>query len=150
MKPRRRLRNGHAGGWLRDALLEALEYRWVDQHDWWNYIEIDFESAREQRWWYTSSPKRRAQWLLGQLWHCIDIVPTDVRRDFADAEDEWKFATYRDLARHLAQDLKEIPASGPIQLTQEQEEDLAERKKWENLRKQAQAAEARNCTRKLV
>ena len=62
---------GHAGGHLREALLEALDY----QDDWWMHIEIDFNLERHNKWWSRLSGRRRASWLLGQLWNCTDIVP---------------------------------------------------------------------------
>ena len=114
MSPKRSKRlhlYGHAGGHLRDALLNALEYRFQDPGDWWNHIEIDFTSERDQRWLASCSPKRRAQWLLGQLWHCTDIVPSYVSRQFIESgevEKEVEVCTYARLARFLARDLKPI------------------------------------------
>jgi hypothetical protein len=104
-------RCGHAGGHLRDALLDALQHRYPDDAKWWNHIEIDFNEERDNRWFQKCSPRRRAQWLLGQLWHCTDIVPGDVRREVAsndpDLSDEWQVGTFAELARYLAQDLTE-------------------------------------------
>jgi hypothetical protein len=97
-------RCGHAGGHLRGALLEALEYRWEGDGDWWNHIEIDFYSECDNRWFAGCSPKRRAQWLLGQLWHCTDIVPGLVRQELED--EGHNVGTYARLVRLLAEDLK--------------------------------------------
>ena len=44
-------RYGHAGGHLRDALLEALEYQHMQQDDWWKHIELDFTDDHHNRWW---------------------------------------------------------------------------------------------------
>jgi hypothetical protein len=112
-----RLRHtGHAGGHLRDALLDALEHRYVDDPQWWNYIEIDFNEEGDSRWFQKCSPRRRAQWLLGQLWHCTDVVPGDVRREVAsndpDMTNERQVGTFARLARYLARDLREAEHQG--------------------------------------
>ncbi len=38
---------GHAGGHLRDALLEALDHN----EDWWKNITMDFYRERHNLWW---------------------------------------------------------------------------------------------------
>lgn len=68
-------RYGHAGEHLRDALLEALEYQHMQHDDWWTHIELDFTDDSHNRWWERLSDKRRARWLLGQLWNCTDALP---------------------------------------------------------------------------
>src|SRR6266849_6094065 len=93
---------GHAGGHLRDALLESLE-QYGDE--WWEHVEIDFYRERDNRWWNQLSARAQARWLLGQLWHCTDILPGDVRSVF---EEDHEVFTYAQLARLLAQDLKPI------------------------------------------
>lgn len=93
---------GHAGGHLREALLDALDHT----DDWWKDIEIDFNFARHNRWWNKLSDKKRAEWLLGQLWHCRDIVPGVVRREVASwFPDDPEPVTYAQLARLLKRDL---------------------------------------------
>ena len=103
--------SGYAGPHFRDALLDALEYRYLDDHEWWNHIVIDFYKERDNRWFQECSPRRRAQWLLGQLWHCADVVPGDVRREVANNDsalnNEWQVETFAKLVRYLAKDLKE-------------------------------------------
>lgn len=43
-----RLRNhGHAGAYLREALLEALDH----DSKWWLHVEVDFNLERHHRWW---------------------------------------------------------------------------------------------------
>ena len=39
---------GHAGGHLRDALLDAIE---KDRVRWWTHVRIDFDSERHHAWW---------------------------------------------------------------------------------------------------
>ena len=90
--------------------------------------------VRDQRWWYTCSPKRRAEWLLGQLWHCTDIVPSLARQEFEDEGSD--VSTYARLVRLLAQDLRDIRDAGPRKLTHEQEQNLSELMEIENLRRQ--------------
>ncbi|SRR6266536_2870961 len=99
------LRNyGHAGGHLRDALLNALDY----QGDWWKHVEVDFIHERHERWWKRLLPKRRALWLLGQLWSCSDILPSLYVTEITDRDPDGRhqFRTFAVLARLLAQDLK--------------------------------------------
>ena len=94
---------GHAGGHLRDALLNALEY-----DDWWNHVEVEFYEDRDNRWFQSCSAKRRAQWLLGQLWHCTDVVPGLTRQEIAinAGLKESQVGTYARLSRYLAQAIR--------------------------------------------
>jgi hypothetical protein len=97
--------HGHAGGHLRDALLDALDYN----DEWWKNIQIDFLRARHERWWNRLSDKSRAQWLLGQLWNCTDIVPNLARQEIRDwFPDDPEPFTYAQVARLLARDLKDV------------------------------------------
>jgi hypothetical protein len=98
-KPKRdfRLKNGHAGGHLREALAEALDCG----TEWWKYLEINFNNERQQQWWIDLSARTRARWLLGQLWHCTDIVPETLRSEFEDEN----VITYARLARLLMTEL---------------------------------------------
>jgi hypothetical protein len=94
-----RLKNGgHAGGHLRGALAEALERG----TDWWQYLEIDFHNDRDREWWSELSAQSRARWLLGQLWHCTDIVPGTLRSEFEGQS----VTTYARLARLLVKELQ--------------------------------------------
>ncbi len=54
----RRGRKGHAPGHLRDAFLDWLE----DERET-DTVEIDGDP-------------RPLRWLIGQLWHCTDILPS--------------------------------------------------------------------------
>ena len=60
----------HAGGHLREALLDALDH----DDEWWKHIEIDFNRERHNRWWSRLSDQHRAKWLLGQLWPILLVV----------------------------------------------------------------------------
>lgn len=101
---------GHAGGHLRDALLEALEYG----DDWWLHVDVGFNHERHNRWWRRLSHRSRARWLLGQLWSCTDILPSIYHHELTDRQadedpelDRDFFFTYGTLARVLAKELKE-------------------------------------------
>jgi hypothetical protein len=94
---------GHAGGHLREALVEALEYG----NDWWQHAEISFQNDREQEWWSRQSTRSRARWLLGQLWHCTDIVPGTLRSEFEGQN----VVTYARLARLLIKELQPSEAA---------------------------------------
>jgi hypothetical protein len=93
-------RGGHAPGQLRDALLEALE----GPDPWWNNLERDFFSGRQQAAWDCMSPKQRGRWLIGQLWNCNDVLPGSVRSEMSDNFDVSVF-TYSSLVRLLANEL---------------------------------------------
>jgi hypothetical protein len=97
---------GHAGGHLRDALTEALEFG----DAWFEHVEIDFNERRHNVWWSRLSARSRARWLIGQLWRCSDIVPWEIRAQFE--EDGQDVLTYSRLARLLAKDLKPIKEAG--------------------------------------
>jgi hypothetical protein len=103
---------GHAGGHLRDALLDALDHN----EDWWKSIEMDFYRERHILWWSRLSEKRRAEWLLGQLWNCTDIVPSLTRRQVMEWFDEPEPFTYAQLTRLLKRDLDSQSAPSPDQL----------------------------------
>ncbi len=99
---------GHAGGHLRDALLNALDHN----DEWQENIEIDFDREEHNVWWSGLSERERAEWLLGQLWNCTDIVPSLTRTQVMDwhADDPEPF-TYAQLARLLKRDLDEAEAA---------------------------------------
>jgi hypothetical protein len=101
-------RYGHAGGHLRDALLEALECQHMQHDDWWKHIELDFTDDRHNRWWERLSDKRRARWLLGQLWNCTDALPGVYLNEITDRDPEGRHMTsYAALVRLLARELAE-------------------------------------------
>jgi hypothetical protein len=104
--PKRNLRlknRGHAGSHLRGALADALDWG----TDWWQYVEIDFHNDRDQEWWSKLSARSRARWLLGQLWHCTDIVPGALRSEFEGQN----VITYARLARLLINELQTSEAA---------------------------------------
>lgn len=106
-------RFGHASGYLRDALLEALPYG----DDWWYHVDISFNHERHNRWWRRLSHRNRARWLLGQLWVCSDILPSISHNELLDRHadedpelDRDSFFTYGTLARVLKKELDDIAA----------------------------------------
>lgn len=71
-------RGGHAPGYLRDALVEALECSFCADEPWWDALQIEFFDPAKQLCWDSAVPKNRALWLLGQLWNCTDIVSSEI------------------------------------------------------------------------
>jgi hypothetical protein len=63
---------GHAPGYLRDALTEALDS--FDQ-PWWSNVDLVFFNADQRQRWEAMPTTERSRWLIGQLWNCTDIVP---------------------------------------------------------------------------
>lgn len=115
---------GHAGEHLPGTLLEALDH----DEEWWHNIEIDFHRDRHNLWWSRLSYKKRAEWLLGQLWNCTDIVPSltrsQVRNWFPDDPEPLTFAR---VARLLKRDLDSQIEPNP----DDQQEDQEDRKQLE-------------------
>jgi hypothetical protein len=80
--PYRANHGGHAPGHLRDAfetaLVESGEFsdNWYDQLG--NEQPILFNDAKLQESWDNFSPKERGRWLIGQLWNCTDIMPSNL------------------------------------------------------------------------
>jgi hypothetical protein len=106
-------RGGHAPGHLRYALIEALESAWNDGSPWWVGLKMEFIDPTNQVRWDQSSAVERADWLLGQLWDCIDGVPGQIYRDWGI-----RYAgTYARLARGLKREMHDFigdpNASGP-------------------------------------
>lgn len=74
------LRGGHAPGFLRGLLGEALENSspdsWVDA--------LDDELGENHIWgqhlpqWMSMTKVQRACWLTSNLWHCTDIMPSQM------------------------------------------------------------------------
>jgi hypothetical protein len=91
---------GHAGGHLRECLGDALDY----QADWWQHLEMDFLQERHQRWWDHAPALQRAYWLIGQLWHYTDTVPSLLRGSVQDWLEE-EYFSYAQLVRVLKEDL---------------------------------------------
>lgn len=71
-------RGGRAPGYLRDALVEAIEETWQGDRSWWEVVDIVFVDSAKQIWWEQTPASERGEWLLGQLWNCTNIVPGDV------------------------------------------------------------------------
>jgi hypothetical protein len=101
----RYLKTGHAPGHIRECLLESLDHG----EDWWQHLEMDFLRDRHQRWWDGATPLKRAYWLLGQLWHCTDIVGSQTLSEVQDwllpDDPNANLGTYAKLARALKADL---------------------------------------------
>ena len=95
------IKTGHAPGHIRQCLLDAIDAR----EDWWQNLEMDFNRDRHQRWWDRASPQTRAYWLVGQLWHCRDIVPSLERHSVMDWLSNEELFSYAELARALKADL---------------------------------------------
>jgi hypothetical protein len=80
-------------------------------------ITIDFYRERHNLWWSRLSEKRRAEWLLGQLWNCTDILPgmarSEVREWFSENQEPF---TFGQLARLLKRDLDSQNAPSPDQV----------------------------------
>jgi hypothetical protein len=62
-------------GHLPVTLNEALEQAEGDDHPWYELICIHFFNPTKQQWWDGLDAGEQANWLLGQLWNCADIVP---------------------------------------------------------------------------
>ena len=91
----RGVRGGHAGGHLREPLIELVEALASDEPDWW---PVDSGNGE-----LFDSPQA-AYAHLGRLWHSVDVVPSDVRQFACDllAEDEESQPyTYGQLVRRL-------------------------------------------------
>jgi len=116
----RSLKTGHAPGHIRECLIEALD---DFERDWWKNLNIELLRERHQRWWNESSNDQRAYWLLGQLWHCTDIVSGGtmdwtlgwLRADDDSLYEKQPLRTYAALARLLKNNLDlqiEAPQAG--------------------------------------
>jgi hypothetical protein len=72
------LRGGHAPGFLRDILCEAVDNfssaPWVDALD--EELGGAHLYGRDYPRWLEMSKTERALWLTGHLWHCTDIMPS--------------------------------------------------------------------------
>jgi hypothetical protein len=67
-------RGGHAPEHLRSALIDALESAVCDGGTCWDALQIEFYDPANQLWWDGATPRKRAAWLIGQLWNSTDIV----------------------------------------------------------------------------
>ena len=98
---------GHAGEHLRVPLLNAFDVCGGDK--WYKHLDMGFYDERHNLWWQQLSPERRAEWLLGQLWNCTDVLPGIYHNEITDRDPEGRHNfTYGVLARLLAQELKEV------------------------------------------
>jgi hypothetical protein len=95
------LNGRHAPGYLRRALIEALESAWKEHRRWWSLIQIEFLDPAEQAHWDHSTAVARANWLLGQLWNCGDITPGDISMMGFN-----RASTYARLARGLKSEMR--------------------------------------------
>jgi hypothetical protein len=74
------LRGGHAPGFLRDIVCEALASyspdSWVEALD----DELGEENIEGQHLlhWLSMTKTQRAFWLTANLWHCTDIMPSHI------------------------------------------------------------------------
>ena|ERR1700730_7394541 len=97
-------REDHAPGQLQHALIEALESEW-DGAAWWELLDVFFFGADQQVWWDGANARRRANWVLGELRNCRDIVPGDICKSTGIIPCG---STYATLARALQQEMNEI------------------------------------------
>jgi len=102
-------RGGHAPGHLRDWFWRYIEAGQVIDGD---LQEEIIESITRYR--LALRGKTLEQWLLGQLWNCRDIMPTDGRaqvRDILDRKqllhDDREFFTYGQAVRVLMEGCEE-------------------------------------------
>lgn len=88
-------RGGHAPGHLRDAFLEYIEEAGGDPRK-----EDTVRVGYEER-------EKPISWLLGQLWNCVDILPSQARSTVKDnLYLERELWTYAQAARAVASDMK--------------------------------------------
>ena len=71
-------RGNHAPGYLRDALLETLD--WHYKQYWFKRLAEDpgyvcLWNDEKQAKWERMSVTEKAHWLCGQLWNCTDALP---------------------------------------------------------------------------
>ncbi len=78
-------RRGPAPGYLRNALLDTLD--WAYENDWFERLGENpdlmffYSKTKQERWDAMTTPEK-AHWLCGQLWNCTDILPGGVAQDF--------------------------------------------------------------------
>ncbi len=73
-------RGGRAPGHLREMFVDVIEGN--TQDPWWLAFGAEglvvFYDPRMQARWDRWDARERARWLLGQLWNCTDIMPSDL------------------------------------------------------------------------
>jgi len=74
-------RGGHAPGHLRESFDEWVQDKQPTE------VEVDYV-------------KRSGRWLIGQLWNCSDIMPSDLCADL----DMWPGSTYAQGVRSITPD----------------------------------------------
>ena len=97
-------REDYAPGQLQHALIEALESEW-DGAAWWELLDVFFFGAAQQVWWDGANARKRANWVLGELRNCRDIVPTDICKSIGMIPCGCTYAT---LARALQKEMNAI------------------------------------------
>lgn len=83
------LRRGHAPGFLRDAFCQFLDEYW--ESDTPLPVTIEVGGAQET-----------VKWLIGQLWHCTDILPAV----YADMLELKRYHTYAAAMRKVSEQIK--------------------------------------------
>lgn len=69
---------------------------------------VELTDDRHNRRWERLSHKRRARWLLGQLWNCSDVLPSFYLDEITDRDPEGRHMnSYAVLVRLLARELEE-------------------------------------------
>ena len=81
----------HAPGHLRDAFAEWAE-------DGWNASEVDLDWSGNHI--FHDGKPRSIRWLMGQLWHCSDIMPWGL----CEQLDMPRGSTYASAVQLLAKD----------------------------------------------
>jgi len=78
----------HAPGHLRDALIDALDASFTpwNRFPWWQFV---------------TGGRVKARWLLGQLWNCRDVVPSEI----CDALDRPSGRTFAQIVRQLKSEM---------------------------------------------
>jgi hypothetical protein len=75
-------RGGHAPGYLRDAFENAIDESGEFDDSWYPQLgdeqPIFFNDPKLQDRWDIFSPKERGRLLIGQLWNCTDIMPSNL------------------------------------------------------------------------
>jgi hypothetical protein len=101
---------GHAPGHLRDAMDQAINNaRRLDA--WWEELAdedvLSFYDPAMQRQWAAMSLPQRGRWLVGQLWHCTDILPGELVDTLGLGDSS--STTYAAAARVLRESLPDPP-----------------------------------------
>ncbi|MEK7996030.1 MAG: hypothetical protein AAB403_19695 [Planctomycetota bacterium] len=97
-------RGGHAPGHLRDAFGACWDV--LSAEHWYDALAEEdallFYEPKMQRKWEAMALTERARWLIGQLWNCSDIMPSDLCSTLEMPEG----STYAQAVRKLRADLE--------------------------------------------